>query len=295
MLVRNATVLPFPDSVTVIEQPEFTASVFRNALHDVDHVIYGIGLPEQFMFDNSVFDKVNCDLLQAFLEGMRQSGVRRLTYISTYEVFKNINGVIEETHPIVEEAKMSPYSRSKVRAYRSVVHFARSNGVQLTTVHPAAVFGGLNTGDGITNYMGNLASWKLHRVPFVSAGNFPVIHVNSLTDVIIKSLNMPGAYIASDQMTTLKGIAQAMRMQERSYVPLVMPLWLVKLGVSIMEALAKVIRVKPIASSVQTEFVTRNWRPNSGKAVRELRWQQMSLEEGVRRFCRGRHAQAAGN
>ena len=294
VLVRNKSLLKFPDNVTVIDRPEFSLGVFAEALRDVDHVIYGIGLPEQFLFDDSVFDKVNCDMLQAFLEAMRGSHVRRLTYISTYEVFRNVNGIIDETHPIADETHMSPYSQSKVRAYRSVLDFARTSGVQLTTIHPAAVYGGLNTGDGITNYMTNLASWKWHRVPFVSEGEFPVIHVDSLTDLIIKSLDMPGAYIASDQMASLKGIAQAMRMQEQSYVPVVMPLRLVKLGVSMMETMAKVIRVKPIASSVQTEFITRGWRPDPHKAIRELNWQQMPLEEGLRRFRRGRNQRAAG-
>jgi hypothetical protein len=109
-------------------------------------------------------------------------------------------------------------------------------------------------------------------------------------------LNVPGAYIASDQMTTLKGIALAMRRQERSYVPTVMPLWLVKLGVSIVEALAKVIHVKPIASSARQssspgvggrirgrrfESCAGNrcpWRKASGASVEEGILRQLGIE-----------------
>src|SRR5207249_1472799 len=118
---------------------EFTSDVFMTALRDADHVIYGIGLPEQFLFDNSVFERVNCALLATFLEAMRNSTVRRMTYISTYEVFEVIDGVIDETHPIADESRMTPYSQSKVRGYRLAVDFARANAVQLTTIHPAAV------------------------------------------------------------------------------------------------------------------------------------------------------------
>jgi uncharacterized protein YbjT (DUF2867 family) len=67
MLVRNASGQHFPEAVTVIERSEFTPEVFRSVLRDVDHVIYSIGLPEQFLFDNSVFERVNCEMLQAFL------------------------------------------------------------------------------------------------------------------------------------------------------------------------------------------------------------------------------------
>jgi dihydroflavonol-4-reductase len=284
VVVRDASGLHFPDAVTLIEQPEFTLDVFRAALHDADHVIYGIGLPEQFLFDNSVFEKVNYDLFATFLEAMQNSRVRRLTYISTYEVFEVIDGVIDETHPIADESRMTPYSQSKVRAYRLAVDFARTSALQLTTIHPAAVYGGLNTGDGITDYMENLLWRKWYRAPFIYAGNFPVIHVDSLTDVIIKSLDMPGAYIASDEMTTLQCIAQAMRRQAGSYIPAVMPLGLVTLGVSVLEALAKVIRIKPLASAVQIDFITKGWMPNPAKAIRELCWKPMTLDEGIRRF-----------
>ena len=73
MLVRNASGQQFPETVTVIERSEFTPEVFAAALRDVDHVIYGIGLPEQFLFDDSVFDRVNCELLRTFLEALQSS------------------------------------------------------------------------------------------------------------------------------------------------------------------------------------------------------------------------------
>ena len=55
----------------MIERRDFTPDVFKSVLSGVDHVIYGIGLPEQFLFDDSVFDKVNCELLRTFLEALR--------------------------------------------------------------------------------------------------------------------------------------------------------------------------------------------------------------------------------
>src|SRR6202521_982972 len=127
VLVRDASGLQFPENVTVIERGDFTADVFRAAASGVDHVIYGIGLPEQFLFDNSVFDQVNCQLLRRFLEALRSSGVRRLTYISTYEVFEVVDNEIDETHPVAHESEMTPYFQSMVRAYRIAVEFARAN------------------------------------------------------------------------------------------------------------------------------------------------------------------------
>jgi nucleoside-diphosphate-sugar epimerase len=127
--------------------------------------------------------------------------VRHLTYISTYEVFEAINNAIDEPHPIANESKMTPYFQSMIRAYRTVVNFSKINDVSVITIHPAAVYGGRNTSGGITDYMENLASRNWHRL--LSPSNFPVAHVDSLSDAIIKSLDKPGAYIVSDQMTTL--------------------------------------------------------------------------------------------
>jgi len=288
VLVRDASRLKFPEKVDVIERREFTQEAFASALEGVDHVIYGIGPPEQFTFDKSIFDKVNCQLLETFLDAMKASSARRLTYMSTYEVFSVIDGAIQESHPGVDERPLTAYSQSKVRAYRRVVDFSKANGVQLTSLHPAAVYGGLNTADGMTTFMDNLASWKWWKAPFVGPSSFPIIHIDSLVDVTIKSLDKPGAFIVSDLMTSLDAIAKEMRRQTRSYVPLVMPAAVVSLGVFLMEALAKVVPVKPLIAAVQLHFLTRGWAPSPAKAIKEIGWTPMSLEEGMRRFLAGR-------
>ena len=211
-----------------------------------------------------------------------------MTYISTYEVFEVVNGLIKETHPVADETHMTPYFQSMVRAYRIAAEFARTSTVRVTTIHPAAIFGGRNTGGGITDYMENLAARNWHRVPFINDSSFPVVHVDSLTDAIIKSLDRPTAYIISDQMTTLKEIAQIMRSQTSSYVPVIMPLPLVKFGVSMVEGIARMIGVMPFASAVQIDFLTKGWRPDPAKAISQLNWKPMPLHEGIRRFLSGK-------
>ena len=296
IMVRKAAGQQLPEGATIIEQDEFTAESFRSALRGMDHVIYGIGLPEQFLFDDSVFEKVNCGMLRTFLGALQDSEVRRLTYISTYEVFEEIGGAIDETHPIADESQMTPYFQSMIRAYRIAVDFARTNDISLTTIHPAAVYGGRNTGGGITDYMENLVSRNWHRLPFITRSSFPVVHVDTLTDAIVKALEKPGAYIVSDQMTWLRDIAQTMRKQTWSYIPLTVPLWFAMAGIYLIEAIARIIKVKPFASAVQMAFLTKGWRPNAGRAIAVLAWKPMPLEEGVRRFLAARrsaHADAS--
>ncbi len=294
ILVRKAAGQHLPEAATILEREEFNAEVFGSALRGIDHAIYGIGLPEQFLFDDSVFEKVNCGLLRTFLGALQSSDVRRLTYISTYEVFEAVDGEIDETHPIADESEMTPYFQSMIRAYRIAIEFAAANHLTLTTIHPAAVYGGRNTGGGITDYMENLASRNWHRLPFISPSSFPVVHVDSLTDAIVRSLDKPGAYIVSDQMTTLRDIAQSMRKQTWSYIPMMVPLWLIMVGIRLLEAVARLVKIKPFASAVQIAFLTKGWRPTPARAVAALGWTPMPLEEGIRRFLSARRSAHGG-
>lgn len=294
VMVRNADGLNFPDAVSVLERATFTPEAFGEALVGIDHVIYGIGLPEQFQFDDAVFDDVNCKLLSHFLEALRLSQTRRWTYISTYEVFMDRDGQIDESNLLADESELTPYFQSMVRGFADATAFSSAHGLDMTTIHPAAVYGGVNTGGGITDYIENLAAWRCTKVPFINAGDFPVVHVDSLTTAIIASLDKPGAYIVSDEMTTLAQLAAALRRQTKSYVPLVMPLWLVSMGIVVLELIARLIRVKPFASRVQIAFLTKGWQPNPDKAIEALRWYPMPLSEGLRRVLAERAGRGQG-
>ena len=46
--------------------PEFNAQVLGGVLQDMDWVVYGVGLPEQFALDTGVFDRVNRGILTKF-------------------------------------------------------------------------------------------------------------------------------------------------------------------------------------------------------------------------------------
>ena len=75
-------------------------------------MIYTLGIPEQYEHDTGIFHAVNYELLNM----LTKAGPKRLTYISTYEVFQAIDGAIRETHPVANEEGFSPYFRSMIRA-----------------------------------------------------------------------------------------------------------------------------------------------------------------------------------
>jgi nucleoside-diphosphate-sugar epimerase len=288
VLVRNTRTLTFPGNINVLESKEFTADPFSHALSEVECVIYGIGLPEQFSFDDQLFQRTNYDLFKTFLDALGQSAVRRLVYISTYEVFESVAGVIRETHPIADPGGVTPYFKAMIQAYQLAIESAKTMNLNLTTIHPAAVYGGLNTGDGFTRYIENLLNWRIWKTPVIINGQLPLIHADSLAGAIVESLEKPGAFIVSDQMTSLREIALRLREETRSYIPPTVPLPLAYASTSLLEFFARRLHIKPIMARVQLEFITKGWEPQADRAQRELGWQPLSLRQGIQKYLKDR-------
>ena len=81
VLVRDRTKCLLPETVRVLESRALDPQAFRRAMSDIDHVIYSVGLPEQYMPDTSVFERINLGLFRVFLAEMAHSGPPNLTYI----------------------------------------------------------------------------------------------------------------------------------------------------------------------------------------------------------------------
>jgi nucleoside-diphosphate-sugar epimerase len=288
VMARRLPQPAFAANVQVHQVAEFTHAAFCQALQGVDAVIYGVGLPEQFAFDTGVFDRVNLGLFRQFLAALETTPVRRLVYISTYEVFQTIDGTIRESHPISALQGMTPYFQAMIKAYQLALGTAARIGLQLTTIHPAAVYGGMDTGDGFTNYLECLVNWRLHKMPANAAGRFPLVHAASLAQAIVLSLPHTGAFIVSEGMSSMPEMARALRQQTRSYVPLTLPKAVAYLSAALLELLSRITRQRPILAKVQVDFITNGSEPIATKAQQTLGWTPQSLEQGLARYLRER-------
>jgi hypothetical protein len=59
-----------------------------------------------------------------------------------------------------------------------------------------------------------------------------------------------------------------------------------------LESAAKLIGVKPFASAVQIDYLTKGWEPSPDKAIRELSWKPLALAEGIDRYLLARRGAA---
>lgn len=279
----------FPAGVHVVAESSFSRATFERVLSGTDSVIYAIGLPEQFTFDSSVFERVNHGLLSTFLAAAQASALRRLVYVSTYEVFQAVDGRIRESHPVADPEGLSPYFAAMTRAYRDVTAFAERTDVRLTTVHPAALYGGLNTGDGFTGAVENLLGRRWWRLPVVPPGRFPLVHAESLAAGVLRSLDVEpggrdGPFIISDGMVDLRTLARTLRAQAPSYVPPQVPAALAYAATVPIEGLGRLVRRRPILAEVQLDFITSGAEPLADRARAELGWTPMPFAEGLSRY-----------
>ena len=290
VLVRSAGRLAFPAGVQVVTEANFTQEGFERLLPQVDCAVYGIGLPEQFTFDAGIFEAVNLNLLKTFLAAMEKSSLRRLVYVSTYEVFAAQGGMIRESHPQASLAGLTPYFTAMTQAYTEATTFAARTGTALTTIHPAAVYGGLNTSEGFTNVIENLLNWRLWKLPVVLPGQFPLVHAQSLAAAIVSAIKLgqTGPFIVSDGMCSLKSLAQALRTLTHSYVPPQVPAGLAYASTAPLEALGRAVHFRPMLCKVQLDFITAGNEPLATRAAQKLDWKRLPLKDGLQRYLADR-------
>ena len=288
VLVRTPGRRMFPVGVREVAEPHFTEDTFARLLPEVECAIYGVGLPEQFVFDSGIFERVNLKLLQTFLHAMEKSALRRLVYISTYEVFAARDGIIRESHPTSALEGLSPYFQAMTKAYTQATAFAARTATALTTIHPAALYGGLNTGEGFTNVIENLLNWRLWKLPVILPGRFPLVHTESLSSAIVRALEHEGSYIVSDGMFSLKALAHALRDQARSYVPPQVPAGLAYAATAPLEALARMLHFRPMLCKAQLDFITSASEPLADHAEQVLGWLPTTLADGLQRYLADR-------
>ncbi len=285
VLVRERSRFDVPGA-EVMEAQAFDAASFARALEAQEAVIYGVGLPEQFAFDTRIFTRINRDIFSGFLGALEKSAVKRLIYISTYEVFEEMKGVIREDHAVAGTAGMTPYFAAMIEAYRLALAARDRLGLALTTIHPAAVYGGRNTGDGFTNYLENILRWRVWLMPAGVPGRFPLVHVDSLSDAIQRTIQgeHKGAFIVSDAMTSLKDLAVQTRQQQSCWVPPTIPKLLGYASATMMEAAGRLLHMRPPLCRVQLDFITKGTEPLADRAQQVLGWAPMPLALGIKAY-----------
>ena len=280
--VKAATVLPAgvePVRGDVTDAPSVAAAVAG-----CEVVFNAMGLPEQWLADEGLFDRVNAEGTHTVARAARDAGVRRLVHTSTEDVFHAEPGGSFDESQVAGYQKGTAYERSKQRAEQLAL--SQRDGLEVVIVNPAGVYG---PGPSATvsfdkNFIEPLVR---RRLPALPPGGLGLVYVDGLAEghLLAAERGRDGErYILCDTHVSLRDLAKTVvREAGRGRVPPTLPMPLARGMATAGELLSRVIRRPPLLSRGQLYFFTWNAHPIAAKAEAELGWQSTPLAEGVRR------------
>jgi len=261
----------------------------RSACTRCELVFNTMGLPEQWVPDDGVFDQVNARGTEAVVRAAGIEGVRRVVHTSTIDVFEAKPGTAFDESHLAVAAKGTAYERSKQHAERLALAAAEDTGTELVIVNPAAVYGP-GAGGSASSFEENLFKPIVLRqrlkVPMLPPGGTGLVFAPGLArgQLLAADRGVPGErYILCDAHVRFRELAQmVVKVAGRGSVPPVMPVPAARALAVGGEVLARLIRKPPLLPAGQLHFFLWDPRPDAAKACRELGWEPTPLEEGIR-------------
>jgi dihydroflavonol-4-reductase len=255
----------------------------RAAVEGCELVFNAMGVPEQWVRDEGVFERVNARGAETVVRAARDAGVRRVVHTSTIDVFEaDADGRIDESR-VSTRPKNTAYERSKQLAEKLVLA-ARGDGTEVVIVNPSAVYG---PGPGSVSLEKQIFEPVARgRLPALTPGGMGVVHTRGVASgqLLAAERGRDGErYILCDRHVTLRELAKTVvRVAGRGRVPPVLPVPVARATAALGDVLAARFGIPPLVSRGQLEFLLWNAAPDSTRAQEELGWEPTPLEDGIR-------------
>jgi dihydroflavonol-4-reductase len=274
-----------PDGVRVARGDVTDPASVRAAVDGCELVFNAMGMPEQWVRDESVFEQLNARGAENVVRAARDAGVRRFVHTSTIDVFDAPPGGRFDESKLATQPKNTAYERSKQHAEQLALA-ARGPDMQLVFANPSAVYG---SGPGSVSLEKQLFKPVARgTLPVVTPGGMGVVHARGVAagHLLVAERGRDGErYILSDRHITLHELARTVVcVAHRGRVPRVIPVPLARAVAALGDGLAARSggRIAPLVSRGQLEFLLWNAAPDSTRAQEELGWEPTPLEDGIR-------------
>ena len=254
------------------------------AVEGCELVFNAMGLPEQWVRDDTVFDRVNAVGSGQLASAAKRAGVRRFVQTSTHDVFAAETGERFDETMLATEPKGTVYERSKQHAEKLVL--AERDGMEVVILNPCAVYGP-GPSASVSFDKDFFAPIVRKRLPALPPGGTALVFSEGVAagHLLAAEKGADGErYILADTYATFRELAETIvRVAGRGRIPPAMPVPVARAVAAIGEGISKLTRRPPLAPRGQLHYFLWQARPDSSRAQRELGWQPTPLEEGVRR------------
>jgi dihydroflavonol-4-reductase len=275
--VLPAGIEPVKGDVT---DPESLAA----AVEGCELVFNSMGMPEQWVKDEAIFDQVNAVGSGQVAGAAKRAGVRRFVHTSTHDVFHADTGQRFDETMLADYPKGTAYERSKQHAEELVL--AERDGMEVVILNPSGVYG--PTPSPTPSFENEVFEPVVRkRLPAIPPGGTGYAFVEGVAagHLLAADVGKDGErYILADGYADFRELAEtAKRIAGRGRIPPKMPVPVAKAVASLGAGLSRLTRRPPLLPKGQLEYILWQARPDSSKAQRELGWQTTPLDEGVRK------------
>jgi dihydroflavonol-4-reductase len=258
----------------------------ERAAQGCELVFNAMGLPEQWVADEGVFERVNARGTETVVRAADRAGVRRVVHTSTIDVFHADPGARFDESQLAEYPKGTPYERSKQRAEELALAAAQET--EVTIVNPAAVYGPGPAASVSFDHelFAPVVLGRRFRLPVLPPGGFGIVFSAGAAagQLLAAERGRPGErYILCDRYVSLRELAETVAsVAGRGRVPPTLPVPLARAAALLAEPIARATGRRPLLPRGQLHFFLWRAQPDSRKAQEELGWEPTPLERGIR-------------
>jgi dihydroflavonol-4-reductase len=275
-----------PPEVECVRGDVTRAESIERAVRGCELVFNAMGLPEQWLSDPGLFDRVNAVGTETVVRAAARAGARRVVHTSTTEVFEAEAGQRVDESCLAQTPEGTHYERSKRRAEELALGAAE--GVEVVIVNPSTVYGpGPQSSASLERQIFEPAvRGRRLALPALPPGGFGVVLDRDLAagHLLAAERGRPGErYILSEGHVTVRELVETVvRLAGRGRVPATMPVPVSRVVAAANELVARLVGRPPLLARGQLDYFLWNARPDATKARRELGWQPTPLEAGLR-------------
>jgi nucleoside-diphosphate-sugar epimerase len=255
-----------------------------SAVEGCERVFNAMGLPEQWVRDEAIFERVNAQGSGDLARVAREAGVHRFLHTSTHDVFHAAAGQRFDETMLADYPKGTAYERSKQHAEQLVL--AQRDGMEVVILNPAALYGS-GPSASVSFDKGMFEPLVKKRLPALPPGGSGLVFVDGVAagHLLAADKGKDGErYILADTYADFGELAETVvRVAGRGRVPPVLPVSVARPAAALGEGISRLIRRPPLLPRGQLKYFLWQGRPDSSKAQRELGFTPTPLEEGIRR------------
>jgi nucleoside-diphosphate-sugar epimerase len=280
------------DGVDLVVGDVTDPTSLQGVFNDVDVVFHAAGIPEQWVPDEGVFERVNHQGCRHVAQAAAAAGVRRLVFLSTIDVFEPEHDQRIHEQCARRTQARSAYERSKQAADLHLqTQYPPSGPLEIVYLHPCAIYGpGPTKSRGTNDFVKEI---KARQIPILIPGGVPLVLAADVGEAAVRAAEgaQPGErFVLAGPWISLKDLAQQVH-QHLGYgrVPPVLPLPVARAVSTLTQAWSHLAGGAPLVPRGQLEALQWGAKPDARRARERLEMTFTSLDTGLRQLLDSLH------